>query len=515
MKSAPSHELQGSSSASPSATEPFEPRGTAAERDALSDASDRRDARDILPWSPMKRLMIAFVFAIVNLATLAAVRVYFSRVQVRHRDRFPRRGPVLLVANHPAMWTDVMVLDSTLGRKLHFLTQGALFRPWLRGALLGLHGALPISPASAVPDAQARNAETFRTSGRLFAQGKVIAVFPEGVSRTDRHVLDLRPGAARMALQQALAAPPHAVPVVLPVGLHYADRHAYGSAVTVSVGEPVDLSPFTRLARHDHDGAVRALTLHLQRTLRALTLDLPEPELAAAVTGLEPVAGLMSRHGVWELASAQYVATRLAELQSEQRLRFAALLRHCRAYRRARSALGLSDRALHWEAHGTAWRARTAFLAGLVILGAPVAALGMAIHGPAWAAGESIARKVDGDPPRFSFARLSSGMVLQPLTSVLLGVALAATGTTTPWGAFGLVLAAAWSGLWALTWTGLVRRLAQRLRRLRIEAEHPRLFARARREQRALLAHLAVLRLGSEAVPSVRSSTLSAAGGRS
>lgn len=462
----------------------------------------------------MKRLAIASVFAIVSLATRAAVHVYFSRVQVRHRDRFPRRGPVLLVANHPAMWTDVMVLDSTLGRKLHFLTQGALFRPWLRGALLGLHGALPVSPASAVPEAQARNAETFRTSGRLFAQGKVIAIFPEGVSRTDRHVLDLRPGAARMALQQALAAPLHAVPVVLPVGLHYADRHAYGSAVTVSVGEPVDLSPFTRLARHDHDGAVRALTLHLQRTLRALTLDLPEPELAAAVTGLEPVAGLVSQHGVWELASAQDVATRLADLQEGNRVRFAGLLKHCRAYRRARSALGLSDRAVHWDAHGAAWRQRTAFLTALMIVGAPVAALGVAIHGAAWAAGEAVARKVDHDPVRFTFARLSSGMLLQPLTSVLLGVALVASGVTTPWGAFWLVAAAGLSGLWALTWTGLVRRLVQRRRRLRIEARHPRLFARARREQRALLAHLAVLRRGSEAVPPVRSSTPSRTGVR-
>ncbi len=494
MKPAPSHDLRASSATDAMPPQPaVRPRATRG-RDALSDASDRSDAGDILPWSPMKRLTIAVVFAIVNLATHAAVHVYFSRVRVRHRERFPRRGPVLLVANHPAMWTDVMVLDSTLGRKLHFLTQGALFRPWLRGALLTLHGAMPISSTRTAPEAGARNAETFRNAGRLFAEGKVIAVFPEGVSRTDRQVLDLRPGAARMALQQALEADAAAVPVVLPVGLHYADRHAYGSAVTVSVGAPVDMTPFIRLARLDHEGAVRALTTHLQCDLRALTLDLPEPELAAAVTGLEPVAGLVSRHGVWELVSAQRVATRLSDLQRAQPTRFRALLRHCHAYRRARTALGLSDRAVHWDVRDAGWRGRTAGLIALAIVGAPVAALGLLTHGPAWLAGEAIARHVDGDPPRFSFARLSSGMVFVPLTWALLSWGLVWAGVHPPAALVWLLVASALAALWTLTWVGIVRRLGQRLRRVRLEACHPRLFARARREQATLLMHLSLLR---------------------
>jgi glycerol-3-phosphate O-acyltransferase / dihydroxyacetone phosphate acyltransferase len=496
MKPARPHDLHASSRREPTSAESPTARRGSDPRDALADASDRHVAADIRrwsTWSPARRVTVALLFAIVNLATRAAVHVYFAHVQVRHRERFPRRGPVLLVANHPAMWTDVMVLDSTLGRKLHFLTQGALFRPWWRGALLALHGAMPVTPSTSAPEAPARNAETFRNSGRLFAEGKVIAVFPEGVSRTDRQVLALRPGAARIALQQALEPGMDAVPVVLPVGLHYADRHAYGSTVTVSVGEAVDLSPFTRLARHDHEGAVRALTLHLQQALRTLTLDLPEPELAAAVTGLEPVAGLVSRHGVWELASAQHVAARLADLQALHRPRFAALLRHCRAYRRARTALRLSDRAVHWDAHAAPWRQRTAALTTVAVLGSPAAAVGMLLNGAPWALGEAVARHVDGDPPRFSFARLSSGMVLYPVTWALESLILVATGVLRPVQVPWFVMACVLLGLWALSWSGVVRRLGQRLRRLGIETRHPRLLARARREQRALLVQLTVL----------------------
>jgi 1-acyl-sn-glycerol-3-phosphate acyltransferase len=298
----------------------------------MSDARDRRVSPDVIRWSNppfWARSIIGVVFAGVSLVMRAAARVYFSRLQVRHRARFPRHGPVLIVANHPAMWTDVIVLDVALGRKLHFLAQSQLFQPWLRGALLALHGALPVTPSHERPEAAALNAETFHTCEHLFARGEVVAMFPEGISLTDRRVLNLRPGAARIALNQALQEDATCLPVVIPVGLHYADRHAYGSVVTVSVGEPVDLAPFVRLARLDQDGAVRALTDTFHRALCSLTLDLPEPELAAAVTGLEPVAGLLGhprRMGARERAARRGTTRSTAHGESPPLRRAAASL---------------------------------------------------------------------------------------------------------------------------------------------------------------------------------------------
>jgi hypothetical protein len=118
----------------------------------------------------------------------------------------------------------------------------------------------------------------------------------------------------------------------------------------------------------------------------------------------------------------------------------------------------------------------------------------MAIHGPAWALGEWVAHKVDHEPVRFTFARISSGMVLYPVTWGLLGWALVSSGLLDWRHALLVVAATALVGLWTLSWGVMVARLLQRLRRLNIEAEHPRLVHRARVEQRALLIHLAVLR---------------------
>ena len=46
----------------------------------------------------------------VSLLMRAAVGIYFRRLRVLHRARFPRHGPVLLVANHPE---DATIIEVT------------------------------------------------------------------------------------------------------------------------------------------------------------------------------------------------------------------------------------------------------------------------------------------------------------------------------------------------------------------------------------------------------------------
>lgn len=484
---------------------PVAPSGDGLAGTPPSNPPDRQRPRSTGAIARTRHAGAAVAFAAVTLLMRAAVHVYFAHVIVRHRHRFPATGPVLVVANHPAMWTDVLVLDVALGRKLHFLTQGALFHPRLRGALLRLHGALPVTPTHETPDAAKRNAGTFHVCGDLFARGEVVAVFPEGVSRADRTVLELRPGAARLALQQALCSPAHEVPVVLPVGLHYADRKAFGSTVTVSVGPAVDLAPYLTLGRTDLEGAAHALTGQLHRALRALILDLPEPTLAAAVSVLEPIAALDTGGGTWELASARRVAARLAQLRSVAPRGFRSFGSHVRAYRRARAALRLDDRAIHGNRQSASWRQRTWSLVPFVGLGAPVAAVGAVLHLVPWAIGEWTANRVGRDPVRFSFARIASGMVLYPALYTVLAVSAVRNGWLGTAQLPLLFVVLAGLGLFTLRYASALHALTGRARLAWIECRHPRLVARARREQHALLDALCTLQdddLPPEGVPS-------------
>ena len=91
-----------------------------------------------------------------------AARGYFRSIDVRHRERVPRHGPLLVVANHPASFTDVIVLGLAIPRRLHFLAMAPIFKPWIRGFALRLCGTLPIYRRSDDPSLMQRNDDTFR-----------------------------------------------------------------------------------------------------------------------------------------------------------------------------------------------------------------------------------------------------------------------------------------------------------------------------------------------------------------
>jgi 1-acyl-sn-glycerol-3-phosphate acyltransferase len=435
---------------------------------------------------------MATCFALVSLAMRAAVRVYFRRLRVRHAERFPAHGPVLLVANHPAMWTDVLVLDVALRRKLHFLAQGQLFRSPFRRWLLELHGALPLYAGGAAAQDRSLNEGTMARCRELFARGEVVALFPEGVSESERSVLPLKTGAARLALDAVdRVREAHAVPVVLAAGIHYADRTSYGSEVTVSLGDPLDLSTFRARVHEDGEHAVHTLTEVLHAALRSLILDLPEPELAAAVTELEPLAGLAHAKRAASLESAQHIAAVLDEIRTREPGDFAAIRRHARSYRRARRALRLSDRALHGDPASPAWRARTGLLALYCGLGALPALCGAVLHALPWAAGEWIAHSVRRDPTRFTFGRIASGLLFFPLTYAGLFAVLTQLPGVPPALAAGLLPLTFLLGIFTLHYAERARALADRMRLLCLSARRPRLVGRARREQLVLLQRLA------------------------
>ena len=190
--------------------------------------------------------------------------VHFRRLGVRLRERFPIRGAALLVANHPSTWTDVLVLEVALGRKLHFLAHETLFLPTARGWILRFFGSLPIAQSRDGPGHEVRNALTFRRCGELLARGEVIAVFPEGTSAGDRSVRPFRTGAARIVLDRLEGGKDLAV---VPVSIHYVDRTAFREDVVVSVGEPIRLSPDDAPNAETRVRWIESLTSRLQHAI--------------------------------------------------------------------------------------------------------------------------------------------------------------------------------------------------------------------------------------------------------
>lgn len=132
------------------------------------------------------------LYAILKLLTVAFMRLFF-RVEGRGRQYVPRRGPVLLVANHASV-LDPPLVGAVTPRPVSFMAKAELFGIPLFGALIRRLNAHPVRREGA-------DAGALRTALRLLADGAALLVFPEGTRAEGEG--ELRPpkaGAGMLAL---------------------------------------------------------------------------------------------------------------------------------------------------------------------------------------------------------------------------------------------------------------------------------------------------------------------------
>ena len=167
-----------------------------------------------------------------------------SRPTVLHRERVPRRGPIIIAANHLSPY-DIPCLMYASPRPLDFVSVKEVFAQRFTGWLYGSMNAFPL-------DRHRPDAPTVRMLLHRLEQRRAVAMFPEGAIRTPQTSLlsggPIKPGIAGLA---RLANVP-VIPCVV-VGSRVRDRQ--------------ELSPAPR----------RAMGRHLRSALRA-EIDLPEAD---------------------------------------------------------------------------------------------------------------------------------------------------------------------------------------------------------------------------------------------
>lgn len=193
-------------------------------------------------------------------------------VRVLHPERLPRKGPVLLPANHVSKLDPpvlaVVVLRAR--RRVRFLAVEGLFSTRLLGPVLRATRMIPVhrgvGPERMVADARA-----------ALAADQAIILYPEGTIPREGQVLVGRPGAGLLALEAAAAGIP-----VVPMASWGLDRGGGGHVPRllrrrggVAFGPPVDLSSWD--SRRDRAAQLEASAAVLD-AVRAL---LPDAQDAA------------------------------------------------------------------------------------------------------------------------------------------------------------------------------------------------------------------------------------------
>lgn len=417
-----------------------------------------------------------------RLVMLAAIRIYYRRVTLVGRERFPVRGAALIVANHPSTWSDVLLLDALFGRRIHFLSESGQFHPTPRGMLLRLFGTLPLFSAKSEPRHAERNEETFRRCREIFDRGEAVAIFPEGISRTDRCLMPLRPGASKLARSYAMRADANSSFSIVLVGLRYSDRTAFRSDVVVRLGDPIPLSELRdEYAGPATDEADR-LTLRMAGALRSLGGLAEDPRDGWLLSRLEPIVAIRERgRGP---ASAESLEQAIVSLRREDPDRYRRLHFVARRHARILRALRASDAAL--TARHRADVVSSVRWGAAAALTAVPAFAGAAIHAVPLLSVQVVMRHFAYAPSEIAFARIASGTLFLLLTYAALGGIFTRLLHAGPALAAGLLVLCAVLGLVALASWDRVRTRVERARVARIARRHPRLVEWARRGQETL-----------------------------
>lgn len=186
------------------------------------------------------RMFRRFTDRTLGIAARGLVLGFHSSVDVTFRHRLPRRGPVLIVANHGNGFVDPVVVAGVLGRLPRFLGKAALWKVVVARPLLWLAGVLPVHRTSD-GDRASDNASVFEACHHELAQGARVAIFPEGTTGDRAALEQVKSGAARIALGALPMAPDV---VIVPIGMAFENKVETRSRATVMFGEPIEVADF-------------------------------------------------------------------------------------------------------------------------------------------------------------------------------------------------------------------------------------------------------------------------------
>lgn len=363
----------------------------------------------VAPPEPVDRL-----YATVRAAARFWIWFFFRRVDVRHRERVPAAGPVLLCINHPNNLIDSLLVGAVLDRKVHYLATAALFRNPLLARFLRACGAIPVHRRQDDPDRMDRNAEVFAACHRALAEHRVLGIYPEGTTHAEARVQRIRTGAARIALAYESECPGEIA--VVPVGLSFEARKSFRGRVLVAFGSPVPVGAYREAYRADPVRAVQALTDAIQRAMEAEVVHVDRVETTALVRAVEALyrddlvrevresRGLAERDvDVFRLART--IAAAVEHFRERDPERVERLWQRIQAYRSRLADHRVRDEAVRGRLQ-RAGRRRRLLRTWEAALGFPVFAYGAAVNalpylGPRWLARRLARRETDYATIRF------------------------------------------------------------------------------------------------------------------
>jgi 1-acyl-sn-glycerol-3-phosphate acyltransferase len=161
----------------------------------------------------------------VGRLTIGTVVKLIAPLRVYGAGRMPVAGGIVVASNHFS-WIDPPVLGAASPRTLYMMAKVEAHRVPGLGELMRSFGAFPVRRGES-------DREAVRTMRRIVADGRALGMFVEGTRQRSGIPGRVEPGAAMVAINEA-------VPLI-PVAIHGSQRWRVGNFAPVSVawGKPM------------------------------------------------------------------------------------------------------------------------------------------------------------------------------------------------------------------------------------------------------------------------------------
>jgi 1-acyl-sn-glycerol-3-phosphate acyltransferase len=347
----------------------------------------------------------------------------FKSVDVRHPERVPAAGPILLCVNHPNNLIDSLLVGSTVRRKVHYLATAAMFRRPLMARFLLACGAIPVYRKQDDPDKMDRNLDTFSACFAAFARGRLVAIYPEGTTHAEVRVQRIKTGAARIALGYEADHPGELR--MIPIGLSFEARKSFRGRVLVAFGEPIHPAAYLQAYREDPVKAVDALTRDLQWAMEAQVVNVERIDDQRLVRAVEELyreelaqqvmdARGLARRDVDPVRLSRSIADALRHFKAADPARVESLWQRIQAYRSLLAQYRVRDEVVRARRQRLPTRTRLVYswdaIVGLPFFGYGAVVNALPYYVPRW-----LARRMARKETDYATIRLLASIVAFPL----------------------------------------------------------------------------------------------------
>lgn len=188
------------------------------------------------------------------------IRLFYSEVKVKNHKNLPKKGPLILIVNHPNTLMDAWVVGMICQQPIYYMAKATLFKTKFRLRILKSLNLIPINRQGEGIIDGVDNTDSLEACYEVLEKGKPLLIFPEGTSYQERVLRKLKTGTARIALEAEKRNEGKLDLKVVAVGLNYSQPEKFRSKIFIDIDEPKTVVEYLEEYKSDPIKAAKKLT---------------------------------------------------------------------------------------------------------------------------------------------------------------------------------------------------------------------------------------------------------------